>query len=239
MFTDRLGNALITDIQPGATVQKIDTNGNHYVVTYKADNELHEVVCEHVVSTLSAYQIAPLIKHLSTETATSLSEIIYPPLVVLNLAYPKNSISQPLDGFGFLVPKNEHKHFLGAIWNSIVFPQKAPEDLALFTLFIGGVRDQDALNTDKEQTIKNAIKEFELVMQINAEPVLNESHLWNHSIPQLNLGYLELLKKLELFESRHLGFHISGNFRSGVAVGDCITYAKRLVSKIKEFDARN
>ena len=51
----------------------------------------------------------------------------------------------------FLIPSKERKSFLGAIWSSVIFPeQSSDEDKAAFTLFVGGARDPEIGNIDKE-----------------------------------------------------------------------------------------
>ena len=40
-------------------------------------------------------------------------------------------------GFGFLVPRSEGLRLLGTVWNSSLFPGRAPDGMASFTSFLG------------------------------------------------------------------------------------------------------
>ncbi|MCS7054435.1 MAG: FAD-dependent oxidoreductase, partial [Ignavibacterium sp.] len=137
-----------------------------------------------------------------------------------------------LDGFGFLIPEKEKKSFLGALWSSIIFPNRAGENFATFTLFIGGSRNPNFVNEDKDKLLNNVRKEFEEIMKINGEPVYSSHRFWEKAIPQYNLGYIEHERFFEEFEKQNPGLFISGNFRGGISVGDCIKNAELVAEKI-------
>jgi oxygen-dependent protoporphyrinogen oxidase len=171
---------------------------------------------------LPAYIASGVFGELDQTLAGRLNSIYYPPVMVLYLGYNKKDIKRKLDGFGFLIPSKEKKHFLGAIWSSSIFPNRSPEDKAAFTLFIGGARSPHLFDTDKSELIKKVLSEFHRIMNIKGEPVLIENKLWQKAIPQYNLGYIEHEKYFEVFEEKHKGIYLRGNYRGGISVGDCI-----------------
>jgi oxygen-dependent protoporphyrinogen oxidase len=124
---------------------------------------------------------------------------------------------------------------LGAIWSSTIFVNRAPEDKASFTLFIGGARKLDILNQDIEKLVNDIIKEFNTIMGIYTEPVIRTYKIWEHAIPQYNIGYIEIERAIEKFESENLGFFISGNHRGGISVGDCIKNSEITANKIIDY----
>jgi oxygen-dependent protoporphyrinogen oxidase len=166
-----------------------------------------------------------LIKHLN--------KIYYPPVLVLYLIYEKKSIGQPLDGFGFLIPEKEEKSFLGAIWSSVIFPNRSDESKAAFTLFIGGSRDAGFVDDVEQNVIDRARREFELIMKISAEPVLITKRFWPKAIPQYNLGYVEHENFFDHFEKDNKGILLGGNYRGGISIGDCIKNSEVIANKIK------
>ena len=69
-------------------------------------------------------------------------------------------------------------------------------------------------------------------MGINVNPVHTSERFWEKAIPQYNLGYVEHERFFDDFEKRNPGIFISGNFRGGISVGDCIKNAELVAEKI-------
>ena len=152
------------------------------------------------------------------------------------LVYERSAVGQPLDGFGFLIPEKEERSFLGAIWSSVIFPNRSDESKAAFTLFIGGSRDAGFVDDVEQMVIDRARREFELIMKISAEPVLISKRLWPKAIPQYNLGYVEHENFFDHFEKDNKGIILGGNYRGGISVGDCIKNAELVANKIKNYN---
>ncbi|AFN73848.1 protoporphyrinogen oxidase [Melioribacter roseus P3M-2] len=197
-------------------------NDKQWKVTYELNGNRESITADTVISTLPAYIAAGVFGELDQKLAERLNSIYYPPVMVLYLGYNKKDIKRKLDGFGFLIPSKEKKHFLGAIWSSSIFPGRSPEDMAAFTLFVGGARSPQLFEMEKSDLIKKVLSEFHQIMNIKGEPVLIENKLWQKAIPQYNLGYIEHEKYFEVFEENHRGIYLRGNYRGGISVGDCI-----------------
>ena len=71
-------------------------------------------------------------------------------------------------------------------------------------------------------------------MGISSDPVFTSERFWEKAIPQYNLGYVEHERFFDDFEKRNPGLFISGNFRGGISVGDCIKNAALVCDKINE-----
>ena len=184
---------------------------------------------------MPSYVLSNLITHISNDTAKRLDDIFYPSVLVLYLGYKRNSIKRELDGFGFLIPKRENKSFLGAIWNSVLFPERTSDDDVCFTLFIGGAQNDKLNESNIDEFIDKAKKEFSEIMNINDDPVFISSRFWKKAIPQYNLSYSEQLDAIESFEKDNPGFFIGGNFRRGIALGDCLHSAEIITDEVKKY----
>lgn len=136
--------------------------------------------------------------------------------------YDTHQVGQELDSFGYLIPEKEKQAYLGATWSSVVFPKKAKDGKSVFTLYIGGARNQDDLKADVEAWKTKVLQEFQAQMQITGEPTFDNFQLWDKAIPQYKVGHLSLMKDLKNFEQAHPGLYIRGNFVGGNAVADCI-----------------
>ncbi|MFS7954887.1 putative protoporphyrinogen oxidase [Helianthus anomalus] len=73
-------------------------------------------------------------------------EVSYMPISVIISTFKKENVKQPLEGFGVLVPDNEQKNglrTLGTLFSSMMFPDRASEDVYLYTTFVGGSRNKE------------------------------------------------------------------------------------------------
>jgi oxygen-dependent protoporphyrinogen oxidase len=185
-----------------------------------------------LVSAIPAYAAADIVKDLDIKTAEHLLNIYYPPVLVLYVGYEKSSINRPLDGFGFLIPSKENKSFLGAIWSSVLFPERCGNDKASFTIFVGGSRNPQIAEQDKNEIVARVLKEFHEIMKINSDPVFLSSKFWEKAIPQYNLGYIEHENAFIEFENKFPGFFLAGNYRGGISIGDCVKSSEQVYKKI-------
>ncbi|MBC8039919.1 MAG: protoporphyrinogen oxidase, partial [Opitutaceae bacterium] len=71
-------------------------------------------------------QLSALSSQLSTRPLADLSHVEYPPVSSLFLGYKREHVTHPLDGFGMLVPPAEQRSILGVLFNSTLFPNRAP-----------------------------------------------------------------------------------------------------------------
>ncbi|HEY6906282.1 MAG TPA: protoporphyrinogen oxidase [Ignavibacteriaceae bacterium] len=214
-------------------VTSIEKTGDRYRIKYNNAGHPKEIDCDILISTVPAYIAAELFRTWDEKLTEHLGAVYYPPVLALMLGYNKESIRQALDGFGFLVPAKERRSFLGAIWSSVIFPDRADDDKAAFTLFVGGARDPEVGNIDKEILIKKVRAEFEKIMGITEEPVYTGYKYWAKAIPQYNLGYIEHERYFDDFENKNPGLFFSGNYRGGISIGDCLKNGELLADKIK------
>ena len=228
-ITAKLGEKVITS----AEVTSIRKNRDGYTVSFNYMGSPKEINCDILLSTLPAYVAADLFKDIDEKLFKHLSEIYYPPVIVLFLGYSKSVIGQPLDGFGYLIPEKEKKSFLGAIWSSVIFPNRSNENKAAFTLFIGGARNPEIENSDKEIIINKVKAEFQQLMKITGKPDFESYRYWSKAIPQYNIGYIEHENYFDEFEKNNPGIVIGGNYRGGISVGDCIKNSELVAEKIK------
>ncbi len=213
-------------------VISVEKNDAGFVVTFKQNGEINKIICDVVLSTVPAYTASELFSKFDKNFKTHSDAIYYPPVLVYYLVYNKKDIQQPLDGFGFLIPEKEKKSFLGALWSSVIFSDRTDENTAAFTLFIGGSRNPDFVKEDRTVLLQKVRNEFEELMKIKGSPIYSAERFWEKAIPQYNLGYIEHEKYFDEFEKQNPGLFISGNFRGGISVGDCIKNAENVSEKI-------
>lgn len=213
-------------------VVSVDKNKDGFGVSYQQNGTTNKIDCDTVLSTIPSYIASGIFNKHDKNFKTHAEAIYYPPVLVYYLVYDRKNIKQDLDGFGFLIPAKENKSFLGALWSSVIFTDRTDDSKAAFTLFIGGSRNPEFVKEDRKTLLVKVKKEFESLMGITSEPVFTSERFWEKAIPQYNLGYVEHERFFDDFEKKNPGLYISGNFRGGISVGDCIKNAELVTEKI-------
>ena len=112
--------------------------------------------------------------------------------------------------------------------------------MAAFTLYIGGARSPELFEQDSDQVTEKVIREFKEIMEIEASPIFIKERMWSKAIPQYTVGYIEHERYFENFEKDNPGLFLSGNYRGGISVGDCIKNSvnvhERVMGYMKESD---
>lgn len=219
---------------PLADVKEIIKENNKYILNYNNAGVMKSFEADVVVSTAPAFVTAELFAKFDTKLTNHLNDIYYPPVLVIYAAFKTEDIKQPLDGFGFLIPEKEKKHFLGSIWSSVLFPNRTNEGTASFTIFAGGARHTEIATEDKEKVVNRALREFKDIMGIDelTEPVHISHRYWSKAIPQYRLGYIEHEKYFAEFEKKFPELMLAGNYRGGISVGDCLKNSKPTAEKV-------
>lgn len=231
---EAIAKYLSDKVKTNTLVYSIIRSDDKYKVIFRQNDKDDSITCDAVLSTVPAFIAGELFEKFDTKFKFHCNSIYYPPVLVYYLVYRKENIKQHLDGFGFLIPEKERKSFLGALWNSVIFPNRTDNQYAAFTLFIGGSRNPEFVNEEENNLLSRVRKEFEQIMQISGEPVYSANRFWEKAIPQYNIGYIEHERFFDEFEKRNPGLFISGNFRGGISVGDCIKNAELVANKVNE-----
>ncbi len=221
-FPEAIAHYLGDNVITGAAVSEVVKKGEEYSVKYAKEGREFEINADEVISAVPAYVAAGIFRKTDKKLSEHLNSVYYPSVMVLFLGYDKSKIKRPLDGFGFLIPGLEKKKFLGAIWSSVIFPNRAPEGKAGFTLFVGGSKKQDYDWDNPDKIVTEVLPEFEKIMNISGSPELIHYSVWKKAIPQYNLGYIEHEKYFEKFENENKGIYLTANYRKGISVGDCV-----------------
>jgi oxygen-dependent protoporphyrinogen oxidase len=101
-----------------------------------------EIDADAVVVATPAYAAALLLKESAPELSALLAAIEYAPMDVVSSAFDRKQVRDPLDGFGFMVPRREELHTICTFWNSSLFPSHARTETVVITSFAArGIED--------------------------------------------------------------------------------------------------
>jgi protoporphyrinogen/coproporphyrinogen III oxidase len=179
-------------------------------------------VAESLVLATPADVAGALLRDVNAAFEPVLGGIEYAPVAVVSLGYRREDVGHSLEGFGFLVPRSSGLRVLGSVWNSSLFPERAPAGHALLTSFVGGATDPSAVELSSGDLVALAHREVAPVLQIRAAPVLSHVQVYRRALPQYNMGHAERLMALERLRNDLPGLFLVGNYFRGPAIGNCV-----------------
>ncbi len=239
-LTDKLAENLRGEIRTETEVLSIEKrkteNGKWKIKTNNA--EINGESFDAVIIAAPSFVAAKLVENLDDELSGKLNEIYHPPLAVIVSAFRKEDVNFDLDGFGFLIPKVEHRKILGSLWSSVIFQNRAPENVHLLTTFIGGARNAGLCDKSDDGLFQIAREELDSILGLKGEPIFQRIKRWTRAIPQYNLGYEKVVDSIENFKENNAGFFFCSNFYRGISVSDCIkssiTATEEILDYLKE-----
>lgn len=229
---DALNTRFNDKIFTEAKIDSIQKQNSSYGVKFQTAGELHRINCHSLVFTIPTYHLTKLNFEFDFQIRNQLNQISYPPVTMVFWGYRDNPAKVPLDGFGFLIPEKENKNILGTIWSSTIFSNRAPENGVALTTFIGGSRQPENAMQSNDEIIKMVEKDLKDLMEIDKQPDFIEIKRWEKAIPQYNIGHQKIIDSIMGFEKDHPGLYLSGNFRGGISVGDCLKQAHAMSARI-------
>jgi len=179
-----------------------------------------------------AGEAARLVEPLEPEVARLARAIPYAPLAVVHLAWPREKVAHPLDGFGFLVPPHEGRGILGALFVSAMFPWKAPTGTALFTVMVGGAVAPEKTRLPDDALVDLAVSELSDIVGTAGTPLLAEIVRWDQAIPQYVVGHLARVGEIDERMGKVEGVYLGGDAWKGIGVNECIAAAEPLARRI-------
>ena len=190
-------------------------------------------------------QAARLLGGINPTIAELLGRVEYAPVSQVSAGYRLADISEPRlrskGGFGFLVPRGEGLRSLGTVWNSFLFPGRAPgspEKMASFTTFLGGATDTAVRNCSDEEIAATAHTELSRVLGISGSPIARHVSHWDRALPQYNLGHGGIVRSLDELCAATPGLFLTGNYLTGPSLGACVEQANKAAEEVARFCAK-
>jgi protoporphyrinogen/coproporphyrinogen III oxidase len=187
---------------------------------------------DYVVSTVGAHALKDLIPFAYNENLSNICCLKYAKVAQVSIGF-KQWDGVPLRAFGGLVPFEEHRDILGALFISSFLKNRAPEGGALLSVFLGGLRRPEiALLPDKDIL---SIVERELKEMMNLKtftPDLIKIHHYDHAIPQYGPESASKIKTIEELQDHYPGLILAGNIRDGIGMADRIKQGRTIAEQI-------
>uniref|UniRef100_A0A7S0H584 Protoporphyrinogen oxidase n=1 Tax=Amorphochlora amoebiformis TaxID=1561963 RepID=A0A7S0H584_9EUKA len=199
--------------------------------------------------TAPAHRAKPFLQKVAPDAGELLEKIYYPPVASVTLAYPTSALKPEapgvsetgkLQGFGHLIPRKAAAkagvRTLGTIWSSSLFPYRAPEGYEMLLCYIGGSRDVAIGKMDEEEIYKQCDQDIRKVLLKDGwdgEVKKLGIRVWPTAIPQYEKGHLDVLENIQ--KNCPSGLFLGGNYKTGVAFGDCVDFGIQEAKKISSY----
>jgi protoporphyrinogen/coproporphyrinogen III oxidase len=231
----KLGGA----IELRSKVTRLRSTADGWELTVLANGREEQRSHSAVILAGNAYKIAQIQMEGDDPTPFSLlKEMVHPPVARITMGFRREDVADPLDGFGFLVPKNENLNLLGITFSSSIFPNRAPAGHVLLTTFIGGCRQPELAGQPAEKLFELTLRDSQKILGVRGRPTYQHHVLFPWAIPQYNVGHKKFVDLMDESEIRYPGLYFAGSYRDGISVGNCIVSGHSVAERIAQFLAQ-
>lgn len=191
-----------------------------------------DITAEFLVLAVPAYAAASLLEQSAPRLASLLTAIEYSPVCIISAAYGADSLSHPLDGFGFMVPRREGMETICTFCNSSLFAGRAPSGKVLVTSFAGRNPGSALFAATEEESAQIVHSENAKVLGITGEPI--DRIVWRHAcaLPQYNVGHAQRVMQITETLCELPNLHLAGNYLTGRSIGDCVQIAFHVAENV-------
>jgi oxygen-dependent protoporphyrinogen oxidase len=176
-----------------------------------------------VILATPAHVTARLLAPVDVHVANLCAEVPYVSTVSVALAWPRASVSHPLDGSGFVAVRHPGAcRITACTWVSAKWSGRAPQGSVLLRAFIGGVQDPDAVSLPDDVLIETAVRDMSSVLGISAPPMLARVHRWRDAGAQHTVGHLARAARIDARLSALPGLHLAGSGHRAIGIPDCV-----------------
>lgn len=216
-------------LHASSTVDMLRPGSSGWSVT----SEGAEEEFDHIILAVPPHVTARLMKEVpgSERPVEILGELSSTSAVTVALGYKRADLRLPA-GFGFLVPRSEGKRVMACTFVHNKFENRAPEEMALLRVFLGGARDPEILELSEHGILELVRRELREILNIQTEPRFARVYKWHNAMPQYEVGHLLRVASLEMHMQRFPGLHLTGNPYHGIGIPDCVRIGRSAADAI-------
>ncbi|MDR6881309.1 protoporphyrinogen oxidase [Bacillus sp. 3255] len=237
-LVDRLTEVLQslgTQIQLNDPVVNLSRNQQKYEIrlasgkVVQADGIVMAAPAEQAIHMLQGTTSVQLSEKLGQIPSVSVANVV--------MAFDQTHFKKPLQGSGFVVPRQEGLHITACTWTSSKWTHTAPQGKVLIRAYIGHFKDQTHLQLDDQELVYRVMKDLIRVLGERITPIFSAITRHPEAMSQYLVGHVERIREIE--EELHTHFPklvVAGRSFRGVGIPDCIAQgsdaAQRLFQQI-------
>lgn len=187
-----------------------------------------------LVLSVPADAAAALLAPLDRDLCQLLDSIVYAPLSVAHFGLDRSAVRHPLDGVGFLVPRQAGIALSGNLWMSSLFPDRAPRGKVLLSCYLGGTRCPEAVEWSDERSIDQAMRGLRRLLGLRGDPEMVHIDRHERALPLYHGAYPKRLRAIASRLAALPGLHLAASYWGGVSVSDRMIRACATARRIEE-----
>lgn len=235
-----LVDALARKLPPGTVRLGVEVKGvasdgkNRWALETSAGEQLP---ADGVILTCSAYRAARILSGLAPRVADELKSVSYVSTATVSLAYRREDVPHPLDGFGLVVPAVEARGIIACTFSSQKYSGRAPDGSVLLRAFVGGALQAGLFEQDDAVMERSVRRELADLLGVEGPPLFSRIYRHPRSMPQYLVGHRQRVSRIEEGLGEFPGIELAGSAYHGVGVADCVrsgeAVAERLLGRFK------
>jgi oxygen-dependent protoporphyrinogen oxidase len=198
---------------------------------FVVDSETASYECKAVVLATPAYATAALVGDEDTRLAKLCAGVPYVSLATVALPFPREAVTHPLKGSGYVVPRTERNGVLAVTWLSSKWPHRAPDGTVLLRAFVGGARDPDVLRLTDAELVERSLAAIRPVLGVHGEPLFTRVFRFDRASAQHEVGHAARLAEIERLLAGRPGLFVTGSGFRGVGIPDCVADARATAAR--------
>ncbi len=231
-FARRFAEALAEPPALGTRVAWIARDGARWHVDLTSPSGDLALSAARVVVAAPAYAAADVLRGVDGEMAVGLEGIAYAPIVVAPVGVEAGRTREPIEGFGFLVPREESLGLLGCLFMSQLFPGRAPAGYELLHCMLGGVRWPEAVHLPDAELHARLAEDLSRTLGISDAPAPLGFVRWPRAVPQPGRDHGARMRWLHEREGALPGLALAGAYVAGVSVSDSLASGLAAASRV-------
>lgn len=183
-LVDALAGELGARLQLGARVTRIEPAGGGV--------RIDGTLWDGAVLAIPAEDAGALVA--APDFANRLAAFHRAPVALVYLGFAVAAVPRASDGFGLLVAQGEDVRVLGVMFESTLWPDRAPAGHVLLRCLFGGGRDPAAARLDDAELIAQAVCDVGVVLGARATPTHTSVMRWPRGMAQYTLGHRDRVR---------------------------------------------
>jgi oxygen-dependent protoporphyrinogen oxidase len=221
-FARRLAERLFEAPSLGTRATEVVRDGDHWRVSVASAGGESVMYTPRVVIATGAGEAAGILSAASPELSEALAAIPYAPIVGVPVGVDPARVARKIEGFGFLVPRQEDLSLLGCLFMSKLFPGRAPAGRELLHCMLGGRLHPELIDLSDDVLHKRVHADLERTLGLREAPQLLAVTRWPRAIPQPDGDHPRRVAGIRALLAQLPGLELAGAYLEGVAVADAL-----------------
>jgi protoporphyrinogen/coproporphyrinogen III oxidase len=231
-FIKALESKILNQIEYSCNQILISKFQDKYSIMWNQNNTEQTEIFSHVISTINAHEIPNILPWIDSSDKEIFNSVSYAPVVQACVGF-KNWDGININAFGGLIPPKEKRDLLGILFTSSMFPNRAPKNGAMLSIFMGGALRKDIIEKNEEELKEIIKRETSELLQIqNWNPEIIKIFKHPYAITQYTIHMEKVNHTILKIEDSNPNLIIGGSICNGIGMADRVKQSYNIALKI-------